>query len=218
MRRETITMWGILSLTVALIICVGLTLWSSFARADVPREAIRQRAELTRNAQMVWGLNAPVSVFAAQIHQESGWRGDVHSPVGAQGMAQFMPATAAWIASAYPALRSGDPNNPVWAMRAMATYDKYLWDRISAFDDCQRMAMTLSAYNGGLGWLQRDQKTAFSSGLDEPSRMRWFNGIERFNAGRSAAAWRENRDYPRRILLVHQPGYIAAGFGRGVCT
>jgi len=50
-----------------------------------------------------WGLEAPVALFAAQVHQESGWREDARSPVGALGLAQFMPGTAAWIAQLYPA-------------------------------------------------------------------------------------------------------------------
>ncbi len=44
-----------------------------------------------------WGLNAPVSVFAAQIHTESWWRNDTVSGAGAQGLAQFMPSTARWL-------------------------------------------------------------------------------------------------------------------------
>ena len=40
--------------------------------------------------------------------------------------------------------------------------------------------------------------------------------VERFNAGRHAAAYRENRDYPRRILGQLEPRYVAAGWGRGL--
>lgn len=65
---------------------------------SIPVEARQYQRELTRNARAVWGLNAPVSTFAAQIHQESQWNARARSPVGAQGLAQFMPATASWIA------------------------------------------------------------------------------------------------------------------------
>lgn len=191
------------------------------AADTVPREAMQHRTNLTRNAHMIWGLDAPVATFAAQIHQESAWRANARSRAGAAGMSQFMPATARWIASVYPSLATMQPDNPVWAMRALLTYDLHLWQRIRAADDCQRMAMTLSAYNGGLGWIYRDQQLARAAPGKGPGKpidaTLWFDGIERLNAGRSPAAWRENRDYPRRILHGHQLRYIAAGFGQGVC-
>ena len=34
----------------------------------------------------MWGLGAPISVFAAQVHQESAWRPEAVSHVGAQGL------------------------------------------------------------------------------------------------------------------------------------
>ena len=57
--------------------------WAS----NVPRAAERHRAELIRVSRAVWGLEAPVSVFAAQVHTESWWRNDTVSSAGAQGLA-----------------------------------------------------------------------------------------------------------------------------------
>lgn len=179
----------------------------------IPRAAMQYRAELTRCARAAWGLDAPVAVMAAQIHQESAWRVDARSPVGAQGMSQFMPATASWIAQLYPELANVDPYNPAWAMRAMASYDKWIWERLEAAGPCHRMAFTLSSYNGGLGWVRRDAKLAAEQGL-VPDR--WWDNVETVNAGRSAGNWRENRGYPRRILRQLMPIYVAAGFGQGV--
>lgn len=184
------------------------------AGRGVPRAAAKYRADLTRNARAVWGLDAPVAVFAGQIHQESGWRETVKSPVGAQGMAQFMPATAKWISGAYPELRANEPMNPSWALRALVTYDRHLWERVQAASSCDRMAFALSAYNGGLGWVQRDRKVAADQGL-EPGR--WWANVEQVNAGRSAANWRENRGYPERILRKLAQVYASAGWGQGVC-
>lgn len=182
---------------------------------DVPRDAQRHQRDLIRNARLVWGMDAPVATFAAQIHQESRWRADAVSQVGAQGMAQFMPATTRWIAGAYPPLADAQPNNPVWALRALVTYDRHLWDRLQAAGPCDRMAMALSGYNGGLGWVWRDQKLTAAQGGDP---ARWFDQVERFNAGRHAAAFKENRGYPRLILKKHEPAYIAAGWGSGSCA
>ena len=80
---------------------------------------------------------------------------------------------------------------------------------------CEQAAMVLSSYNGGLGWLIRDRKLASAKGADS---LAWFGSVERFNAGRSAAAFAENRGYPRLILNRFEPEYIAAGWGSGVCS
>ncbi|MFE8103581.1 transglycosylase SLT domain-containing protein [Brenneria goodwinii] len=176
--------------------------------AQPPAAAQQYRGELIRNARLIWGLNAPVADFAAQIHQESGWNPRAVSPVGAQGLAQFMPVTAQWISGIMPELKTKQPFNPAWAIRAMTRYDRWIWQRVNAADDCQRMAMTLSGYNGGLGWVQRDQKLAAQRGLD---RQRWFGHVAAVNAGRSKANWRENRHYPQRILLELAPRYLTWG-------
>lgn len=202
----------------------------SLARAQIPHQAARYRADLTRQARQVWGLDAPVATFAAQVHTESRWRADAISPVGARGMAQFMPDTEAWMGRLDPSLNtsrersstgaaaSGSATpagamNPAWALRALVTYDRWLWDRLAAADDCERMAMTLAAYNGGLGWVQRDRA------ITPPAlRNRWFGGVEGYNAGRHGAAIRENRAYPHVILRVHEPLYVAANWGPGSCA
>ncbi|HJU70366.1 MAG TPA: transglycosylase SLT domain-containing protein [Paucimonas sp.] len=212
MRRSNAATWfrpGCLAWLLAAVACSAT--WAG----DLPPDAQRHRRDLVRNARLIWGLDAPVATFAAQIHQESRWRADAVSPVGAIGMAQFMPATARWIAGAYPALAGNQPTNPVWALRALVTYDRHLWERIKAASPCDRMAMTLAAYNGGLGWVWRDQKMAAAQGAD---RARWFDQVERFNAGRSKAAFTENRGYPRLILRTFAPRYAAAGWGRGSCA
>lgn len=178
---------------------------------ELPRSKLH-RTTLTRIAHSHWGLDAPVATFAAQLHQESAWNPNAVSRVGAQGMAQFMPATAQWWCSK---TNESDcqPMNPSWAMRAMVGYDKWLYQQIRAIDHCQRMAMTLSAYNGGLGWVFRDQRLASRLGRDQ---QRWFGHVERVNDGRSAPNFKENRDYPRRILFLYEPRY--ALWGRGSCS
>ena len=105
------------------------------------------------------------------------------------------------------------PFNPGWSLRALCVYDKWLWDRVAGHSDFERMAFTLSAYNGGLGWVNRDRKKARALGVDD---RRWFGAVENVNAGRSKAAFRENRNYPRLILEERQYAYIKAGWGPGV--
>ena len=214
-RPVKLTPAGVFWIGYLLVLLIGGLLCMRATAADIPQGALKHRADLTRNARAVWGLDAPVATFAGQVHQESRWRPEAVSPVGAQGIAQFMPTTADWIAEAYPALADQQPFNPGWGLRALVTYDRHLWERIKAATPCDRMAMTLSAYNGGLGWVWRDQKLAASKGADS---ARWFDQVEQFNAGRHAAAFRENRGYPRLILLTFAPRYAAAGWGRGSCA
>jgi soluble lytic murein transglycosylase-like protein len=195
-----------------IIILLGAaTLSLKYCQAQsVPRDALQYQRDLTRNARALWGLTAPVATFAAQIHQESGWRPAARSPY-ASGLAQFTPATADWISQQYAGeLSTNQPLNPSWALRALVTYDRHLWLLIVAVDDCNRMAMTLSAYNGGLGWLLRDISQARLAGADP---RKWWNHVERYSR-RASWAIAENRGYPRRILLKLERVY--AGWGPGV--
>lgn len=200
----------------AFILTMTVLLASIQARAaevTIPRAAEAHRATLVRAAHAAWGLDAPVAVFAAQIHTESWWRNDTVSHVGAQGLAQFMPSTAKWLPSVAPETGRPAPFNPGWSLRALCVYDKWLWDRVAGRNDFERMAFTLSAYNGGLGWVQRDKRKARAQGLDD--RV-WFASVETVNAGRGRAAFAENRQYPRRILRERQQAYIRAGWGPGI--
>lgn len=167
------------------------------------------RHTLLREARRAWGLDAPVAVFAAQIHQESRWNPTARSPVGAQGLAQFMPATAKWIGTVDQALEGPAPQNPTWALRALVSYDRWLWDRIRNADNpCERMAYTLAAYNGGLGWVYKRQRVSPRPGV-------CMGATCTLNPGITPAAQRENEHYPRVILLQHQRAYAA--WGSGVC-
>ena len=166
----------------AWVFFVAMLLWcggffSQACAAQPPQAALQYRDDVIRNARLEWGLSAPVADFAAQLHQESGWRPDAISPAGAQGL-------------------------------ALVSYDRWLWQRVSAASDCERMAMTLSGYNGGLGWVQRDRRLASQKGLDS---TRWFGHVATVNAGRNAASWRENRHYPQRILRELAPRYLTWG-------
>lgn len=206
-----------LGIGLALLLLLGLV---SAAKAEVqiPRAALQYRSELIRASRMVWGMDAPVAVFAAQIHTESWWRNGTVSSVGAQGLAQFMPSTAKWLPSVAPETGTPAPFDPRWSLRACVTYDKYLFDRITArwgkpLTEWNRMAFVMSAYNGGLGWTNRDRARAAQSGLNPDV---WFGHVEQVNAGRRASAKRENQRYVRFILRERQQAYVRAGWGRGV--
>lgn len=214
-RRGNCRLFSLIVLLIWVII-FALANCQPAAAQEVPRAAEQYRRDLVRVAQHGFGLGAPVATLAAQIHQESGWRPHVTSHAGAQGLAQFMPATATWMAELYPRqVGPAQPFNPGWSLRAMVAYNQWHLDRIQAASPCEKWAMALAAYNGGLGWINRDRRLASASGADP---LTWFNSVERYNAGRSAANFRENRNYPRNILTRWEPLYVAAGWGPGVCA
>jgi cell wall-associated NlpC family hydrolase len=90
------------------------------------------------------------SVLAAQLYQESGFNADAVSPVGAQGIAQFMPAT--WAAHGKDENGDGraDPFDVQDAIPAAARYDAAIADQVASVPG-DRVANMLAAYNAGPG-------------------------------------------------------------------
>lgn len=208
----------VLSLILAAMIGVAwlvLAASCSPANAEVPHEAARYRLLLTREAHNQWGLTAPVPALAAQVHQESGWRTDAVSRVGARGMAQFMPATAVWWCQREGiAPAACQPHNPAWALRAMVGYDKHLYDRTPVgMGRYDRMWLALRGYNGGEGHWQAEARR---TGELNPTRRQIDAACGM--ARRAAVHCAENLGYPARILMTLQPRYGAWGTQLGPGT
>lgn len=180
---------------------------AAVAAVRIPSASVGYRLQVERAAAEYFGLQASPARHAAQIHQESAWRPTAASAY-AQGLAQFTPATAKWLPEVCPELWGFDPWDPSQSIRAAACYNRWLYDRVAGTTDCDRWAFTLSAYNGGLGWVRRDVVMTSAHGGDD---MRWFGQVE-LNSPRARWAFRENRDYVRRILLMLEPAYIRAGW------
>lgn len=180
-----------------------------------PPASHQYRAEMTRSALRVFGPDAPVATLAAQIDVESRWRPDARSPVGALGIAQFMPTTAEDMAAKHRACAPADPMNPLWGFRCRDLYMRQqmatLRDMADGLTECDRWGLGSKAYNGGIGWVNRDRRLTAQAG-DNPDR--WAE-VNRHNAGRSAAAFRENSAYFPK-MLARQDRY--ATWGRGVCA
>lgn len=179
----------------------------------IPPLAQRSQRTLIQISQAHCGLDCPVSLFAGQVHQESGWRPEAVSRAGAQGAAQVMPATATWLGRTFPALAQVAPYDIGWSLRALVIYDAWLYRRVEADTECDRWWMALWGYNGGEGWRLRDQAAARAAGAN-PGRAA---EVEPYNAGRSPANHAENRGYPRRIATL-QTRYVQSGFGPGIAT
>lgn len=188
---------------VACILLGGLC-GKTFAQ-EAPRAALAYRADLTRVAHSTWGLNAPVPVFAAQVNQESGWNPQALSKVGAQGLAQFMPATAQWWCQLNKlSLIDCQPTNPTWALRALVGYDKWLYDRVHGGTEYDRLWAALRAYNGGLGHWQLEAKIAGGYARKDVDSACG-------KAKRHPSHCPENLGYPKRILDELQRRYASWG-------
>lgn len=208
-----------LAIILALLPAPGVFAQANASKVQIPPASALYRHRVEQATAQVFGLRGSPARLAAQLHQESTWRVTARSPVGAQGLAQFMPATSAWMSREFRSdLPAFDPWNPNQAILAAALYDKWLLDRVQPFghtqiSDCTRWVFALRAYNGGEKWLIRERGLALASKRDA-NDWRVVEG----HRGRSVAAHRENIGYPRRILLTLEPAYIAAGWpGTAVC-
>jgi len=204
-----------------ILVGIFLALWlvagARGATPAIPSTCGKYKATLTRVVSNRLGPAAPISMYAAQMMQESACNSEAKSGAGALGLTQFMPATADWIPQLDASLAPANPMNPTWAINAQVAYMSWLAKRNPGKIECDTSAFALVSYNGGEGWLRRDQASAAAAGADPKV---WFGSVEAWpDRRRSAAAIAENRGYPQRILLHIQPAFIDAGWGRGVtCT
>ena len=76
-------------------------------------------------------------LMAAMIESESNWNPNAKSPVGATGLAQFMPETAQGLGI--------DPNDPLQAIEGMAMYTRSIQDQLGTTDP----RLVAAAYNAG---------------------------------------------------------------------
>ncbi|MBV9348921.1 MAG: lytic transglycosylase domain-containing protein [Pseudolabrys sp.] len=103
-----------------------------------PRRAIAREVVCETLADAATANNVPTPFFIRLIWRESGFNQNAVSPVGAQGVAQFMPATAAQH-------RLADPFDPLAALHASA---RFLRSLINQFGN---VGLAAAAYNAGPG-------------------------------------------------------------------
>ncbi|MGA7438597.1 MAG: transglycosylase SLT domain-containing protein [Luteibacter sp.] len=182
---------------------------------SIPEASAMYRRWVEQAVAEEWGVEGSSARLAAQIHQESSWNPKARSPVGAEGLAQFMPSTAKWITTEFPkTLGTFDPWDPQQAALAAAVYDAWLVRRNPGRTECDTWSFALSAYNGGERQLHKEQALALSRGKAADV---WQGHVADART-RSLGAWRENRAYVARILLLLEPAYLDAGWsGRKGC-
>lgn len=100
-------------------------------------------------------------LYRSQLIAESGLNPDAVSPVGAKGVAQFMPKTWIQIRNELDLPRSASPHNPEYAAEAGAYYLAKLFRKWSApRPNLDRFCLALASYNAGFGNMLEAQKCA----------------------------------------------------------
>jgi Transglycosylase SLT domain len=112
----------------------NLSMWESRALAD------RVRVE-----SLFYRLDPRLLV--ALVATESSWHPYAVSPVGARGLGQLMPGTAAGLGV--------DPFSPHANLNGTARYLRGLLDRYAAYPQAQRYRLALAGYNAGPGSVER---------------------------------------------------------------
>lgn len=129
----------------------GMEVWPARFAACEP-----YRADIERAVSAYWGAFQYPDAWAAQIYQESLCRSAAISPVGAAGLAQFMPAT--WSeAQAHFGIRAS-PHDDI-AIEAGAWYmmrQMSVWR--SPRPEVERWRLALASYNAGAGNIIRAQR------------------------------------------------------------
>ena len=153
----------------------------------VPAEVL---ALIGPSVQAAGSSHLTESVLAAQLYQESGFDPRATSPVGAQGIAQFMPGT--WAAHGRDENADGvaDPFDIEDAIPAAARYDASVAAAIAKVPG-DRTSLMLAAYNAG------------------PGAVLQYQGIP---------PYQETQAYVRRILDLASewavtPGLVGGGEG-----
>ena len=121
----------------------------------VPASALERYDEWFETSTRIhFGSLVRSSWLKAIAMAESGMRFNARSPVGAQGLMQFMPATWADIAPPpYKALGPLDPEAAIWVA---GKYLRRIWNGYgTAADTIQRKAFTNAGYNSGPGNVNR---------------------------------------------------------------
>ncbi len=141
---------------IGLALVVGLLMGCAPAAASVFPD--RYDREIRRAVLTWWGDYPDWLSWKSQLYQESRLDPAAVSPVGAAGLAQFMPATWAEVARQLRLPPGASPHHDV-AIEAGAWYMARLrrqWSAPRPAEDRQRLAQ--ASYNAGLGHLLAAQR------------------------------------------------------------
>lgn len=158
-------------IAIVVLVLIGCVLAPLFAQA-APVLFPTQYDEMIRKAQRRYLPDVDWRLLKAQVKQESNFRCDARSPVGAEGCAQFMPAT--WVEVSRALGYVGVPRTAAEpAFMGMAYYMAQLRMRWRSNRDEYKLA--LGGYNAGNGNIGRAARRAPGEGWS--GVVRWLPEI-----------------------------------------
>jgi len=159
---------------------LGQNPWVKNMRAERELERHREMIDLFQRYGDRYDLDWLLLV--AQAYQESGLNQSVVSPVGAVGVMQLLPSTAAGREVAIPDIWDLENNIHAGVKYLRVLLDHYFDD--PGVDDLNRHLFALAGYNAGPNRIQRLRRETEQLGLD-PNQ--WFENVEVLVARRVGA-------------------------------
>jgi len=207
---------ALLSVLLFIALMVGLV-WLGLSDGHAASYKAKDRCEQYRSIvntelRRYYNDDTQAARFLAQLDAESACKTHARSPVGAVGLAQFMPFTWKDMKRWYPRqLSRCTPNIAECAIRAQVLYMKrleaYVRRVIKPESDCAKIAMATAGYNAGVGWIRKEsRKCDLITGCNG---QLYFNNTQTMCVRRTSAC-KETRHYVKRILSVRQIAYILA--------
>jgi membrane-bound lytic murein transglycosylase MltF len=145
--------------------------WARPALARDPFRRFEQLAGLFRTYGARYDFDW--LMLASFAFQESGFDQGARSPVGAIGVMQVMPETAADRAVGIPDIENLENNIHAGTKYLSVLRGHYFSD--ASIDPTERMLFTMAGYNAGPNRINRLRRVAAARGLDPDV---WFNNVE----------------------------------------
>ena len=235
---QTPTGAGLVFLGLALLTGLLFLAFASRATAaDLPPNAVKYLPVLAAEQLLHWP-DAPLpSALAAQVEQESCpslksakcWNPHTELKTSREygfGLGQITITSrfdnfkeARKLDSSLRDWQFEDRYDPARQLRTLVLMDRANYLRLASLipDRQERLAMSLSGYNGGMGGVLSDRRLCASINGCDPAR--WWGNVERYSLKNKTAAhgygksfFEINREYPRNILFARRVRY-AGHFG-----
>lgn len=222
---------GLVFLGMCLVLASVILSVRPVSAAEIPANAKLYLPILIQEQQRYWSDAPMPSVLASQVEQETCssythrmcWSPTAELRTSREygfGLGQLTVTSRfnafAEVTAKHPSLREwawADRYNPRMQARALVLK---LQDNYAAIkgthNDWGRLAMALSAYNGGMGGLSQDRRLCRATpGCDQ---SRWTGHVERTSykariavSGYGKSFFAINREYVRNVMTVRRPKY-----------